>query len=170
MTIKTFTRLSAAAVVLSAGLAGAASAATLEISFTNNQTSNGVYLTPVLSILHNGSFDTFDRNGRASAALEALAEEGDVTPMRDAANAAGATTGVITGPAGFGSMAPQPPVFDPGETGSIMLDVDPSSDRFFSFLSMVIPSNDTFIGNNRRMAFEVFDGAGAFTNLGPIQV
>ena len=105
MTIKSFTRLSAAAVVLSAGLAGAASAATLEISFTNNQTSNGVYLTPVLSILHNGSFDTFDRNGRASAALEALAEEGDVTPMREAAEAAGATTGVITGPAGFGSMA-----------------------------------------------------------------
>lgn len=164
------TRLSAAAALLSAGMAGAASAATLEVTFTNNQAADGVYITPLLTILHDGSFDTFDRNRRASAELEALAEEGDVSGVRGLADAAGATTGVITGPAGFGSVSPQPPVFDPGESASITLDVDPASNRFFSFLAMVIPSNDTFIGNARSMAYEVFDSAGAFTGLGPIEV
>lgn len=163
------TRLSAASIVMSIGLATAATAASLQISITNNQAEDGVYLTPLASILHDGSFDTFDSGGqnRASDALEALAEDGNADPIVAAATAAGADVGVITSPGGF----PGAPVIDPGETASIELNVaDPTSNRFFSFLSMVIPSNDVFIGNEDSMAYEVFDIAGAFTGLGPIQV
>ena len=80
-------RLSAAALLLSAGWLGTASAATLSITFTNNQAADGVYITPLLTILHDGTFDTFDRGGRTSAELEALAEEGDVSGVRGLYNA-----------------------------------------------------------------------------------
>lgn len=170
MTLKSFTRLSAAALLLSAGLAEAASAASVQISITNNQGAGGVYLTPLFAALHDGAFDPFDAGSAASAATELLAEEGDPGALLAEAGAAGAATGVITGPAGFGSGAGQPPVLDPGETAAILLDVDPLSQRFLTFLSMVIPSNDIFIGNDNSMAYEVFDAAGLFTNLGPIRI
>jgi hypothetical protein len=149
-----------------AGLSTTVSAASVQISVTNNQDADGVYLTRLLSILHDGSFDTFDTGSTASASLEALAEEGNPGLVAADAAAAGATTGVIFGPSGFAGA----PVLDPGETSSIRLDVDPMVNRFFSFLSMVIPSNDIFIGNDNSMAYEVFDILGAFTGLGPILV
>jgi hypothetical protein len=148
-------------------MASAVSAASLQISITNNQAADGVYLTPLASILHDGSFDAFDRNSNASASLELLAEEGNPGLIVDDAVAAGADAGVVFAPGGFAGA----PVLDPGETASIELEVaDPTSNRFFSFLSMVIPSNDVFIGNDNSMAYEVFDIAGAFTGIGPIEI
>ena len=165
MLIALFRRSTVAGLIL-AGFSTAVSAASVQISVTNNQDADGVYLTPLLSILHDGSFDTFDAGSSASASLEALAEEGNPGLVAADAALAGATTGIIFGPAGFGGA----PVLDPGETSSIRLDVDPMTNRFFSFLSMVIPSNDIFIGNDNSMAYEVFDILGAFTGLGPILV
>ncbi|NNK78347.1 MAG: PEP-CTERM sorting domain-containing protein, partial [Litoreibacter sp.] len=93
-----------------------------------------------------------------------LAEEGDPSGMIADATAAGATSGVIFWPERFAGA----PVIDPGEIASITLKADPTTNRFFSFLSMVIPSNDTFIGNEDSMAYEVFTAIGEFTGLGPI--
>ncbi len=166
MNIRRFTRLSAAGLLLSAGMAGAASAATLKISVTNTQAADGVYLTPLFTALHDGSFDSFDSGSAASASVENLAEEGDPGGLVADARAAGAVADVIFAPAGFGGA----PVIDPGETATIFLDVDPNSARFLSFMSMVIPSNDIFIGNDDPMAYEVFDMAGNFTGLGPIDI
>ncbi|MEO9824101.1 MAG: spondin domain-containing protein [Paracoccaceae bacterium] len=167
MFTKRTARLSAASTVLSIGMVAAASAASVQISITNNQAADGVYLTPLASILHNGSFDSFDRGVAASASVELLAEEGDPSLVLGDAAAAGAVTGAILAPGGFGGA----PVLDPGETASIQLDVaDPTSNRFFSFLSMVIPSNDVFIGNDNSMAYEVFNAIGEFTGIGPILV
>lgn len=166
MITRRLTRLSAAGILLSVGLASAASAASVQISITNNQAADGVYLTPLASILHDGSFDAFNRGEAASASLEAIAEEGDASGIIGDATAAGATAGVILAPGGFGGA----PVIDPGETASIQLDTDSTTNRFFSFLSMVIPSNDTFIGNDNSMAYEVFNALGEFTGIGPILV
>lgn len=166
MNFKRLTRLSAVGILLSSALATAASAAVIQIKITNNQASDGVYLTPLLSVLHNGSFDAFNEGSAASSAVEALAEEGNPALVAADAGAAGATTGVIFAPGGFGGA----PVLDPGETAKIHLDVNKADARFFSFLSMVIPSNDIFIGNDNPMAYEVFNGLGEFTNLGPISV
>ena len=166
MQLSRLCRLTAAGILVSAGLATAASAASVQISITNNQAADGVYITPLLSILHDGSFDAFDRGSAASASVELLAEQGDGSLVAADAAVAGATTGLILAPGGFGGA----PVLDPGETASIRLDVDPTTNRFFSYLAMVIPSNDTFIGNDRSMAYEVFDAAGAFTNLGSISI
>ncbi|MCV6594727.1 MAG: VPLPA-CTERM sorting domain-containing protein [Silicimonas sp.] len=166
MNFKPFARRLAAGLLVSTALAGAASAAVVQVTITNNQASDAVYLTPLLSVFHDGSFDSFDLGRAASASVEALAEEGNPALVAADAQAAGATTGVVFGPAGFAGA----PVLDPGETASIRLDVDPSDGRYFSFLSMVIPSNDIFIGNDNPLAYRVFDADGKFTGLGPISV
>lgn len=139
-------------------MATAASAASVTVTITNEQAADGVFLTPLVSLFHDGSFDTFDTGGSASASLEALAEEGNPAPTLEDAEAAGVTGGVVLGPDGFGGA----PVIDPGETASATFDIDPTSGRYFSFLSMVIPSNDLFIGNEDPMAHEIFDALGTF--------
>ncbi|NET40367.1 MAG: CHRD domain-containing protein [Cyanothece sp. SIO1E1] len=43
-----------------------------------------------------------------------------------------------------------------------MIDVDPSSNTYFSYASMVIPSNDAFIANGSPTAHPLFDAEGNF--------
>jgi len=61
------------------------------------------------------------------------------------------------------------PLIEPGETGSVTLNVD-SANRFFSFLSMILPSNDQFIGNGDPTAHQIFDAAGNFLGNQTINV
>ena len=169
-----FRPLRAAALGLTAsiGLAGAAAATTVSITITNNQDVGGLHLTPLLAMFHDGSFDAFDAGSASSSAVQLLAEEGspaDVIAEIDAANTANGTmhtTAVLANPAGFAGA----PVLDPGEITTLMVDLDPSKHRYFSFLSMVIPSNDTFIGNDNPMAYQLFDGMGNFSFAGDIDV
>lgn len=131
---------------------------------TNLQPEDGLYLTPCLLVLHDGTYDAFDGGAAASPGVEAIAEEGDVSVEQ--AVVAGRTSGVASAPGGFPGM----PVLDPGETARVLLDVDPAMGRYLTFLSMVIPSNDTFLGNDDPLAYEVFDAGGAFREIGPITV
>lgn len=154
------------ATLSSVAFAGAADATTLRIAFTNLAPAEGLFFTPLLGIFHDGSVDTFDVGGRASAALEDVAEEGFVGMQSAAAEAAGAGTGVAFGTSGVNP----PPVIDPGETASFDIDVDPARNTFFSFLAMVIPSNDVFIGNDDATAYRLFDSAGTFVLSDAIDV
>ncbi|WP_420863105.1 spondin domain-containing protein [Algirhabdus cladophorae] len=161
--------------VLGAALAlttSGAQAASVKVTIENLSEENGLYLTPLLNVFHDGTYAGFTEGQAASTQLEAIAEEGMVGSEIDRVNALniGAQTAVATGPAGFGSMPGQPPVLDAGEVSSFTIDLDPTSNRYFSFLSMVIPSNDTFIGNSSATAYELFDGAGLFTDLATIFV
>jgi hypothetical protein len=72
--------------------------------------------------------------------------------------ATGGIDNVITSPAGF----PDLPLFDPGEVSSAEFNLSPAQNRYMSFASMVVPSNDAFIGNHNPWAIELFDAAGAF--------
>lgn len=154
-----------AGIITATVLASSASALTLEVSITNNSLTDGLFLTPVLSVFHSGSFDAFDEGAAASGNIEAIAEGGDVSGLLGDATTAGANAQVATNAAGFVGA----PLIDPGETAKLRFDVD-ANDRYFSFFSMVIPSNDLFIGNDNPLAYEVFDTAGVFTNLGAISV
>jgi hypothetical protein len=156
--------LSTAALVLSASAAIAQADIRISIS---NQGNSDFFLTPLWFGLHDGSFDLFSPGVAATPGLKLVAEQGDISTLNGefaAANAPGAfRQGVVTGPQGFGSVAGQPPVIDPGETGSTTLSpINPAAYRYFSFASMVIPSNDSFIGNGDPMGYEVFDAAGNF--------
>ena len=61
------------------------------------------------------------------------------------------------------------PVFEPGESVSQTITVsDPASNRYLTYASMVIPSNDAFIGNGNPMAYAVFHADGSFA--GPLTI
>jgi hypothetical protein len=131
--------------------------------------AGGIYFTPVWFGFHDGSFDSFDvGDGFASAAVEALAEGGDVSGFnKTIEHTVGAVAGVVTAPDGFAGA----PVFDPGDSGyTVTANLDPVANRFFSFASMIIPSNDAFIGNDSPLAYEIFDESGAFNGTREILV
>ena len=160
----------AAATSLSLGVFAVASTTTssavaqangdIQVSVTNEGNSD-FFLTPTWFGFHNGAFDLFDAGGAASAALEALAEDGIVDGLRADFTAApgvpGDIQGVASNPAGFGGA----PVIDPCETATTFVTpINPAAYPYFTFASMVIPSNDTFIGNDNPFAYQVFDAAG----------
>lgn len=138
-----------------------------DVSFTNEGNSD-FFLTPLWFGLHDGTFDTFDAGSAASGSIEAIAEGGDVSGLQaDFAAVTGGLGGVAANAAGFGGA----PVIDPGETAMVTLSgVDATANRYFSYASMVIPSNDAFIGNDNPMAYELFDASGNFNGPVTIQI
>ncbi|MEP5760057.1 MAG: spondin domain-containing protein [Litoreibacter sp.] len=158
------------ALLATTALSGAASATAIEVTIQNTSGANGLFLTPFLNVFHDGSYSAFETGEASSASLEALAEDGAVGGEATRAGELGHTTAVATGPSGFGAQDGQPPVLDPGEATTFVIDLDPTSNRYFSFLSMIIPSNDTFIGNGNPLAYELFDENGDFTGLDDIAV
>lgn len=148
----------ALAVVLTMG-AGVASATTLEITVTNDAAPGGFILTPMFVAFHDGAFDTYDVGEAASPGLELLAELGDTSGAASelAAVDPDAVSAVVAAADGT------PPPIEVGETGAATIEVeDPAANRFMSFLSMLVPTNDTFVGNGDPRALEIFDEMGAF--------
>jgi len=133
----------------------------VRVSITNAGPEGSTFLTPPWVAIQDGNFDIYDRGGEAAEFLERLAEDGTTDNIGAAfadSGAAGAD-GVITGPDG---LAAGP--LDPGETGSIVLTVDPTKAQFLNFASMVIPSNDAFISSpGDPTALRIFDEHGNFT-------
>ncbi|MEL7150208.1 MAG: spondin domain-containing protein [Pseudomonadota bacterium] len=161
MKIKSVTRLTAAALFLTAGLVGAASAASVQVTITNNSGDNGLYFTPFLNVFHDGSYTPFQKGVAASEGLEILAEVGDTSTEAAFAATQGTGTQVFTlaDPENVG--APEvggPPVFDPGNSESFQIALDPFENQFVTILSMAIPSNDTFIATR----IQLFDDDGRF--------
>ncbi len=146
-------------------LAGAATAATLEVTVTNLQGEGGFSITPLYTAFHNGEFDAFDVGSAASAGLELIAETGQAGPGNQPGTIANERLAVdpnSTG--GVIASADGPPPIQPGEVESRQFDVDTTNGAvFLTFLSMLLPSNDTFIGNDNAQAYQIFDGMGNFT-------
>jgi hypothetical protein len=130
-------------------------AAQIQVTITNLAPQGGTFLTPVWVGFHDGSFDIYDSGSPASAALERVAEDGDTGPITTAFTASGA--GAAQGTLGGGPIAP-------GQTVSFLFNLDglAANSRFFSYVSMVIPSNDAFIANGNPQAFPIFDAGGNF--------
>ncbi len=78
------------------------------------------------------------------------AEDGNVGPLQNAFGAAqpNGLSAVIGGPVA------------PGKSYTQIFSVDPSipSHQYLSYLSMIIPSNDGFWGNDAPNAYPIFDG------------
>lgn len=130
-----------------------------------NEGNSDFFLTPLWFGLHDGTFDLFNPGETASVSLEALAEGGDVSGLE--ADFGSSFQGVAANSAGFGGA----PVIDPGETAMASITpMNPVNYRYFSYASMIIPSNDVFIGNGNPLAYEVFDAAGNFNGPVTIQI
>ena len=131
----------------------------LRVEFTNVGNADFA-LTPLWFAFQDGNFDFFDVGQASSASLELLAEDGMVGGLQadfTAAGQPGNIQGVVTAPGGFAGA----PVVEPGETGTAFVTpINPVNYQYFSFASMLIPTNDTFIGNDSGMAYQVFDSMG----------
>lgn len=143
-------------------MAAPALAQTVEIRIENLQPSGGMSFTPFWVGFHDGSFDVFDSGARATAGITAIAELGDTGPLssRFSMEQPMGVDATFADPSG-------PPVFSPGESASMRFDVgDATRNRYFNYASMVVPTNDLFVGNG--MAREIFDASGNF--LGPVTI
>ncbi|MCF6214617.1 MAG: spondin domain-containing protein [Emcibacter sp.] len=144
-------------------LSAPAQATPVKVEITNQFAAGGLALTPFWVGFQDGSFDTFDVGSAASSQVQAVAEGGNTAPITGlfSAGASNGVQGTITAPAGFAGA----PVFEPGETASAIFNINATDSGYLSFLSMLIPTNDAFIGNDDPMAYSLFDNLGNFTAL-----
>lgn len=136
----------------------------VNVLISNAAPSNATFQTPVWVGFHDGTFDTYDGGSPASSlpipgssAIERIAEDGTTGPlMADFSTlGAGRFDATVAGPNG---------PFAPGDATSraFLLDPNDPRDRYFSYASMVIPSNDAFIANGNPTAHPIFDANGSF--------
>jgi hypothetical protein len=131
----------------------------VRVSIKNTSSTNGTFLTPVWVAFHDGVFDTYNTGDPASAGLEQIAEDGDSTTLSQefAADGSGIDA-VITNPEGFAGA----PLFDPGFSSQQVFELD-TSNQYFSYATMILPSNDAFVANANPKGHQVFDDNGNFT-------
>lgn len=113
--------------------------------------TNSVSFAPLHVGFHNGSFDAFDNGGVATAPIISIAEGGSGSAWFPAF--AAADPGAVLGSVGAGAL-------QPGISATASFVVDPSMNSFFTFGSMVVPSNDLFIGNDSPTRYRLFDANG----------
>lgn len=136
-------------------LTAAASTAAAElqlvtITVENLAPTDGVAFAPLHFGFNSGSYDAFDLGGVATAPIISVAEGGSAAAWHPAFAAADptATRGTVGG------------LLLPGASASLTVAVDAAINPFFTFASMVVPSNDFFIGNDSPTRYRVFDAAG----------
>lgn len=150
------------AAALAIGMGNFAAAKSIRITVTNVAQTGGLSLTPLYFGFHDGSVDLFDAGAAASEGIEEIAETGNFMPLRDERLAQQGTS--LGGVAAGGGGALAGPI-EPGESTTFTIDLDSELNRFLSFASMILPSNDSFIGNDDPTRFALFDNDGNF--LGP---
>jgi hypothetical protein len=157
-----------AAIIVSTGISASSvyaerrSIPSVIVTVENAAPARGAFQTPFWVGIHGGGFDIYDRNVALggpglvpAAAVERLAEDGNTGPISAAFTASQPSSpqATLTGPSG---------PFAPNESSSRTLNVDTARDRFFSYASMVVPSNDAFIANGSATAHELFNAEGRF--------
>ncbi len=139
-----------------ASLAGSAGAQPVEVKVTvqNLAPTNSIAFAPLRVGFNNGTYDSFNNGTSATAPIVSIAEGGSGSAWFPAFASADPT-------ATLGTVVPNPagPLL-PGASASATFMVDPSVNKFFTFGSMVVPSNDYFIGNDNPMKYQLFDNAG----------
>ena len=148
--------LSAVLVLLAASFVSAQTQIQVEVT-----TVGPVAIAPFFGAFHDGSYSVFTPGGMASPGLELLAELGDPSVLVGNAPANVAAAGFAPG----GPFAPN------GGTASSIFTVNGSQTNF-SFASMLLPTNDWFIGNSTAIDVSSLVGAapGASISLSPAMV
>ena len=148
----TLARSACAAVLAAIAFVTSAQAAPVQVTVTieNLAPSNSVSFAPLHLGFNQGLFDAFNAGQAAAPGIVTVAEGGSGTIWQSdfAAAEPNATRGTI-------GM----PLF-PGQSRSATYTVDAHLNRYFTFASMVIPSNDFFIGNDSPTEYQLFDAAG----------
>ncbi len=140
---------------LTAGLflASLASAGPLNVTVTvrNVAPTNSVSFAPLRLGFHDGTFDAFNTGQAATPPIVSVAEGGSGAAWFPAFRAA--EPNAVLGSVGGGPLLP-------GQSASQSFVVDPTANPFFTFGTMVVPSNDLFLGNDSPTRFRLFDESG----------
>lgn len=142
-----------------------AQAVQVKVTVENIAPTNSVATSPVRFGFGNGTFDSFNQGEAAfllggaditDAPIVGIAEGGSGAAWFPAFAAAepNSNTGSVEGTSG---VAVEP--FTPGEAGSTIIEVN-AGNQFFSFGTMVVPSNDFFLGNDSPTRYQAFDASG----------
>ena len=131
------------------------------VTIRNLAPINSVSFAPLRLGFGNGTFDSFNNGQAAGAAITSIAEGGGGAAWFPAF--AAAEPNAILGSVGGALL--------PGTTASnsFIFDTANANNRFFTFASMVIPSNDQFIGNDNPAAFQLFNANGSLATTTIIQ-
>ena len=151
-------RLAAGIAALTLCVGAGAAIVNVEVTVENLVPANGISFAPLRLGFNNGTFDAFNIGQVAGAAIISVAEGGSGSAWLPAFAAADptATIGSIDG------------ALLPGQTRSASFLVDNSTNKFFTFAAMAVPSNDFFIGNDSPTRFKLFadDGSLQITSIG----
>ena len=120
------------------------------VTVENLSPANSSSFAPLRLGFGNGSFDAFNNGQTANNAIVSVAEGGSANAWFPAFQLA--EPNAVLGSVGGALL--------PGATASNTFVVDTAINRFFTFGSMVIPSNDLFIGNDSPTAHQLFDVSG----------
>ncbi|MEM7249112.1 MAG: spondin domain-containing protein [Acidobacteriota bacterium] len=133
------------------------------VNLENLAPDQGTLQTPFWVGFHEGEFDTYNGSTPASSrprpgslAMESICEDGSTAAISD--DFAALSFGIdATVPGPNGPIAP-------GETavGAFLLDPFDADTRYFSYASMVLPSNDFCVSNGNPQAHPIFDDSGNF--------
>ena len=159
----------------------------VRVDITSNAPDGGVALTPVWVGFHDGSFDSYNGGLSSQEGLERIAEDGDASVLSndflggytyiDNSGGTPVSARVLSSQSGservdgsIGSPTGPPPI-QPGETVSSFFEIDTNgTNRYFSYVSMVLPSNDFYVANGNPFAhdlFSLYDGSGSVSfNIG----
>ena len=118
--------------VLSMGQAVAA-----EFTVTVKNLTNAIYFTPLLITAHDGDTHLFETGSPASAALQAMAEGGDIDGLIEMVG--GEDRDTKANPAG-GLLAPG------GIVSDVYFNTKRTRNRYLSLTAMLLPTNDGFVG------------------------
>lgn len=126
----------------------------VKVSVENLAPMSSVAFAPLRIGFNNGTYDSFDEGAMASTAIQTVAELGsgdDWFPAFEAADPTATLGTVVPDPAG---------PLTPGGTAEGVFEVDSAINTYFTFATMVVPSNDYFIGNDSPTQFELLDSMG----------
>ena len=149
--LSTLSRALVAWSLLAAATSASAAQVQVTVQIENLAPANSVTFAPLHLGFNNGSFDAFNIGAVGGAGIVSVAEggAGNVWQADFAAADPGATRGTIGGP------------LFPGATKTATFLVDTVLNPFFTFGSMVVPSNDFFIGNDAPTEYRLFNGGSA---------
>ena len=148
-------------------LAFADSIPSVVVTVNNQAVQRGGFQTPVWAGIHDGTFDLYDRNVAlgdtrdneqliSRESVERIAEDGITAPITEEFS-------LLQPDAPQSSFLTPGGPFQPGSQSSTTLNIsDRSAQRYFSYASMVIPSNDAFVANGSPLAHEIFNDRGRF--------
>lgn len=123
------------------GVSASVQAADLRVTFTNVSPLGSVGTSPLWVGFHNSSFDLFDAGSAASLGVERISEDGNSAPLT--------TLFAATTLSGIQGTLPGPPAFPEAVRSLDFTGLDLAGEnRYFSYASMVVLSNDFFIGND----------------------